>query len=85
MDKNIIKQHLSERFLSEAKDTANTPGITVTNAVTKKSGEENKAGLKAIEKDLTAYSKDVKKDKEMSKMLQNKFNYESDSEIESFR
>jgi hypothetical protein len=81
MDKNIIKQHLSERFLSEAKDTANTPGITVTNAVTKKSGEENKAGVKAIEKDLTAYSKDVKKDKDMSKMAQNKFNYE-DGELE---
>jgi hypothetical protein len=81
MDKNIIKQHLTERFLSEAKDTANTPGITVTNAVTKKSGEENKAGVKAIEKDLTAYSKDVKKDKDMSKMAQNKFNYE-DGEVE---
>ena len=81
MDKNIIKQHLSERFLSEAKDTANTPGITVTNAVTKKSGEENKAGVKAIEKDLTAYSKGVKKDKDMSKMAQNKFNYE-DGELE---
>ncbi len=81
MDKNIIKQHLSERFLSEAKEIANTPGITVTNAVTKKSGEENKAGLKAIEKDLTAYSKDVKKDKDMSKMAKNKFNYE-DGELE---
>jgi hypothetical protein len=81
MDKNIIKQHLSERFLSEVKEIANTPGITVTNAVTKKSGEENKAGLKAIEKDLTAYSKDVKKDKDMSKMAKNKFNYE-DGELE---
>jgi len=81
MDKNIIKQHLSERFLSEAKETANTPGITVTNAVNKKSGEQNKAGVKAIEKDLTAYDKDVKKDKDMSKMAQNKFNYE-DGELE---
>jgi hypothetical protein len=76
MDKNIIKKHLTERFLSEANDQSNTPGITVTNAVQKKSGQENKAGVKAIEKDLTAYSKDVKKDKDMSKMVQNKFNYE---------
>ena len=81
MDKNIIKQHLTQRFLSEAKDESNTPGITVTNAVKKKSGEENKAGVKAIEKDLTAYDKDVKKDKDMSKMAKNKFNYE-DGEVE---
>ena len=81
MDKNIIKQHLTQRFLSEAKEESNTPGITVTNAVKKKSGEENKAGVKAIEKDLTAYSKDIKKDKDMSKMVQNKFNYE-DGELE---
>lgn len=81
MNKNIIKQRLAETFLTEANETANTPGISVTNAVKKKSGEENKKGVKAIEKDLTSYSKDVKKDKDMSKMVQNKFNYE-DSELE---
>ena len=81
MDKNIIKQHLTQRFLSEAKEETGTPGITITNAVKKKSGEENKAGVKAIEKDLTAYSKGVKKDKDASKMAQNKFNYEN-NEVE---
>jgi hypothetical protein len=81
MDKNIIKNHLTQRFVSEANGQTNTPGITVTNAIQKKSGEENKAGLKAIEKDLTTYSKNVKKDKDMSKIVQNKFNYE-DGELE---
>jgi len=81
MDKNIIKNHLTKRFMSEVNSQSNTPGITMTNAIQKKSGEENKAGLKAIAKDLTAYSKDVKKDKDMSKIVQNKFNYE-DGELE---
>lgn len=81
MDKNIIKQHLTQRFLSEAKEETGTPGITITNAVKKKSGEENKAGVKAIEKDLTAYNKGVKQDKDTSKMAQNKFNYEN-NEVE---
>ena len=81
MDKNIIKQHLTQRFLSEAKEETGTPGITVTNAVKKKSGEENKAGVKAIEKDLTDYSKAVKKDKDTAKIAQNKFNYEN-NEVE---
>lgn len=81
MDKNIIKQHLTQRFLSEAKEETGTPGITVTNAVKKKSGEENKAGVKAIEKDLVTYSKGVKQDKDTAKMAQNKFNYEN-NEVE---
>lgn len=77
MDKNIIKKHLTQRFLSEAKEETGTPGITITNAVKKKSGQENKAGVKAIEKDLTDYSKAVKQDKDTAKMAQNKFNYEN--------
>ena len=77
MDKNIIKKHLTQRFLSEAKEETGTPGITITNAVKKKSDQENKAGVKAIEKDLTDYSKAVKQDKDTAKMAQNKFNYEN--------
>jgi hypothetical protein len=80
MDKNIIKQHLTERFLSEAKDEASTPGINVTKAVTKKSGEVNKAGVKAIAKDVTSYEKNVKSDKDSGKMGTNKFNYNGDKE-----
>ena len=80
MDKNIIKQHLTQRFISEAKIETGTPGITVTNAANKKSGEINKAGVKAVEKDVKSYDKELKSD--ASKMAQNKFNYESDSEKE---
>jgi hypothetical protein len=80
MDKNIIKQHLTQRFVSEAKIETGTPGITVTNAANKKSGEINKAGVKAVEKDVKAYDKELKSD--ASKMAQNKFNYEDDSEKE---
>ena len=46
MDKNIIKQHLAKKFLSEEV----TPGIYVTNAAKKKSAKENKAGVKDIQK-----------------------------------
>ena len=80
MDKNIIKQHLTQRFVSEAKAESATPGLTVTNAVNKKSGEINKAGVKAVEKDVKSYDKELKSD--ASKMAQNKFNYEGDSEKE---
>ena len=80
MDKNIIKQHLTQRFISEAKAENSTPGVTVTNAVNKKSGEINKAGVKAVEKDVKSYDKELKSD--TSKMAQNKFNYEGDSEKE---
>lgn len=80
MDKNIIKQYLSERFIAEATGETNTPGISVTKAANKKSGEINKAGVKAIEKDVTTYDKDLKKNK--SEVLNNKFNYNSDAEKE---
>jgi len=77
MDKNIIKNHLNSRFLSEAKDV--TPGISVTAAVNKKSGTINKAGVKAIEKDVKTYDKDLKKSEDM---VGNKFNYNGDKEKE---
>ena len=47
MDKNIIKNHLSKRFLSEAA----TPGISVTNKVKKESGKINKKGVGQEAKD----------------------------------
>jgi hypothetical protein len=81
MDKNIIKQHLTQRFVNEAKGETATPGITVTNSVNKKSGDVNKKGVKDMEKDLSAYDKALKKGAETTK-VPNKFNYNGDSEIE---
>ena len=78
MDKNKIKSKLNERFLTEEA----TPGIKVTKANQKKSGEFNKDGVKAIEKDTTAYNKSLKQDKDTSKMAPNKFNYTDDFEKE---
>ena len=76
MDKNKIKSMLNKRFLAEE----STPGIKVTAAAQKKSGEINKDGVKAIEKDTTAYNKSLKQDKDTSKMAPNKFNYTDDFE-----
>lgn len=76
MDKNKIKSMLNKRFLAEE----STPGIKVTAAAQKKSGEINKDGVKAIEKDTTAYNKSLKQDKDTSKMAPNKFNYTDDAE-----
>ena len=80
MDKNIIKRYLTERFLTEVAEGGKTPGISVTNAVNKKSGEINKAGVKAIDKDVKAYDKDLKKGG--SEVKDNKFNYNSTEELE---
>lgn len=72
MDKNLIKKHLTERFLSEDA----TPGISMANKMKTQETKVNKDGVKAIEKDMTAYDKDLKKeDKDKSKMAPNKFNY----------
>ena len=79
MDKNIIQKYLTERFISEATN-GNTPGISVTNSVNKKSGAINKSGVKAIEKDVNQYDKDLKKNK--SEVKDNKFNYNSTEEME---
>lgn len=77
MDKNLIKKHLTERFLAEDA----TPGITMANKIKKEDGKVNKDGVKAIEKDMTAYDKNLKQeDKEKSKMAPNKFNYSNDEE-----
>ncbi len=74
MDKNIIKKHLTERFLSEGP----VPGITVTDKAKKESGKINKAGVKDIEKDVKDFEKVTKAGAE--KMAQNKFNYTDDKE-----
>jgi hypothetical protein len=74
MDKNIIKKHLTERFLSEGP----VPGITVTDKAKKESGKINKAGVKDIEKDVKDFEKVTKAGAD--KMAQNKFNYTDDKE-----
>jgi len=80
MDKNIIKNGVTRKLIKEIADT--TPGITVTNAIHKKSGTENKVGLKAIAKDVTTYDKKSKQDSETSKVPRNKMNYEGEDEVE---
>jgi hypothetical protein len=85
MDKNIIKKHLTKKFVNEAKDeTSNTPGISVTDAVKKKSAEENKKGVKDIDKGLADYEKSLKKGMETTK-VENKFNYSNNEEVEYHR
>ena len=77
MDKNIIKKHLTERFLKEE----DTPGISVTNAAKKQSEKINKDAMKDVEKQSKDYSKSLKQDDvNTSKMAQNKFNYTDDAE-----
>jgi hypothetical protein len=81
MDKNIIKKHLTQKFVNEAKEETNTPGISVTKATHTKSGEENKKGVKDMDKGLADYQKSLEKGMETTK-TPNKFNYEGDKEIE---
>jgi len=81
MDKNIIKKHLTQKFVNEAKGETATPGITVTNAAKKKSGEFNKQGVKDIDKNLSAYEKSLGKGMETTK-TPNKFNYTDNKEVE---
>jgi hypothetical protein len=77
MYKNIIKNHLSKRFLAEDM----TPGIKVTDAVKKKSGKINKDGVKDIEKEVKNYDKSLKQtDKNIKTMAVNKYNYTDDAE-----
>ena len=76
MDKNIIKKHLNLKFLSEE----TVPGISVTASAKKESGKFNKDGVKAIEKDVADFEKNIKADKDAKGMAQNKFNYDDDFE-----
>lgn len=75
MDKNIIKKHLTEKFISET----TTPGIDMAKKMKKEETKVNKDGVKAINKDLAAYDKDLKKESK-GKMAPNKFNYSNDFE-----
>jgi hypothetical protein len=81
MDKNIIKKHLSQKFVNEANGEKDTPGISTAKAVHKKSGEENKKGVEAIDKNLKSYEGSLKKGMETTK-VPNKFNYNGKNEIE---
>ena len=81
MDKNIIKKHLSQKFVTEAKGETATPGITVTNAAKKQSEKFNKEGVKDIDKNLSSYEGSLKKGMETTK-VPNKFNYNGEKEIE---
>jgi len=76
MDKNIIKNHLSKRFLSEE----TTPGIAMSKKINGENGKINKDGVKAVAKDSLKYNEDLKQDKDTSKMPTNKYNYTNDAE-----
>lgn len=79
MDKNIIRQHLKETFLSEA----TTPAEKLGNQIMGKNKKANKDGVSAIAKDVTKYEKSLTKpDANEKTMAQNKFNYTDDSEKE---
>lgn len=78
MDKNIIKNHLNARFLTEE----STPGIDVTKKALKQSEKINKAGVKDMDKELAGYDKAIKKTDKVTKMPTNKFNYNGDKEKE---
>lgn len=80
MDKLIIKNYLTKKFISEAKGDSSTPGISVTKSVNKESGKINKDGVKLVDKDVNQYDKDLKKNK--SEVKDNKFNYNSTEEME---
>ena len=72
MDKKIIKDHLTKRFLSEEV----TPGISMANKIKKDNAKVNKDGVKAVAKDSTDYNKSLKQDKDTSKMAPNKYSYD---------
>ena len=76
MDKNIIKKHLSEKFLSEEA----TPGISMNNKIRKDNAKINKKGVADIAKDSLEYNKELKQDKDTSKMAPNKINYANDEQ-----
>jgi hypothetical protein len=79
MDKNIIRNQLTARFLTEE----STPGIDVTKKAQKQSEKINKAAVKDIDKGLADYEKSIEKNTgKASKMPANKFNYNGDKEKE---
>jgi hypothetical protein len=79
MDKNIIKNQLTARFLNEE----STPGIDVTKKAQKQSEKINKDAVKDIDKGLADYEKSIEKNTgKATKMPTNKFNYNGDKEKE---
>lgn len=73
MDKNIIKEHLIKTFVLKEETT---PGISVTKAAQDKSKAINTKAIKDVEKEVSAYDKNSKKEAaDTKKMPQNKFNY----------
>jgi hypothetical protein len=76
MDKNIIKKHLTERFLSEE----TTPGISLNNKIRKDNAKINKKGVADIAKGSLEYNENLKQDKDTSKMAPNKINYANDEQ-----
>lgn len=79
MDKNIIRNQLASKFLTEE----STPGIDVTKKAQKQSEKINKAAVKDIDKGLANYEKSIEKNTgKTTKMPVNKFNYNGDKEKE---
>jgi len=76
MDKNIIKNRLIARFITEAEST---PGIKMSKSISKKDSKINKDGVSAVEKDVKAYDKDLKKSV-VKADVKIKFNYTNDAE-----
>jgi hypothetical protein len=72
MDKKIIKDHLTKRFLTEEV----TPGINMANKIKKDNAKVNNKGVKDEAKDSLDYNKSLKQDKDTSKMAPNKYNYD---------
>ena len=58
MDKINIKDLLNQTFVSEAK----VPGLDITNKAKEESGKENKKAIKDMEKELSDYDKESKKE-----------------------
>lgn len=80
MDKNIIKKHLIEKFVNEAKGD-NVPGLSITNSNKKESEKINKSAIKDISKDVNSYDNTLKKGMEVTD-VNNKFNYNGNEEID---
>jgi len=66
-----------------AKGTQGVPGVKVTAKVNKETATSNKAGIKAIEKDMKEYEKPLKADANAKEMAPNKFNFK-DKEEETY-
>ena len=74
MDKNIIKKHLTETFLSEEKKPV---GLTSTEKVQKDSKKSNDDNQKEVAKEMKAYEEPVKAEAEPVK-------YENDEDQQTY-